>query len=87
MSHWDSPGPAGESGDVECQGQLVWWSNDIEQSLKCRAQISDRRFLRRSVADSADARAELGGRAPNTVLVLLNDVGHVYDTSHQTIMP
>ena len=71
-----------ESGDVECQSQLVWWPDYIKQSFKRAAQVIDRLFLRRAIADSANARAELGGGTPDTVLVLLDDVGHMNDTSH-----
>jgi hypothetical protein len=76
-------GRSRESGDVECQSQLVWWSDNIEQSLKRRAQVGDRRFLRRPVADSSDAWPKLGRGAPDAVLILLDDVGHVNYTSHK----
>jgi hypothetical protein len=76
-------GRSRESGDVECQSQLVRWSDNIEQSLKRRAQVGDRRFLRRPVADSSDAWPKLGRGAPDAVLVLLDDVGHVNDTGHE----
>ena len=76
------PGSYQKSGDVKCQSQLVWWPNYIKQSFKRAAEVGDRLFLRRAIADRAYARAELGRGAPNTVLILLNDVGHVNDTSH-----
>jgi hypothetical protein len=48
-----------------------------------RASSAPRRseiaLLRRTIAG-----AELGRGAPNTVLILLDDVGHVNDTSHDT---
>ena len=62
----------------------IWWPDYIEQSFKGSAEVGDRLFLRRAIADRADAGAELGGGAPDTVLVLLGDVGHVNDTSHDT---
>ena len=68
--------------DVECQSHLVWWPHVIEQRFQASAQIGDRRFLRRAVAKRSHARAELGGGAPNAVLILLDDVGLVDDTSH-----
>jgi len=76
------PGSYQKSGDVECQSQLVWWPNYIKQSFKRAAEVGDRLFLRRAIANRAYAGAELGRGAPNTVLILLDDVGHVNDTSH-----
>jgi hypothetical protein len=76
------PGSYQKSGDVECQSQLVWWPNYIKQSFKRATEVGDGLFLRRAIADRAYARAELGRGAPNTVLILLDDVGHVNDTSH-----
>jgi len=73
---------AAESGDVECHSQLVGWPDHIEQSLKGGAQVGDRLFLRRPIADRTNARPELGRGAPHAVLILLDDVGHVNDTSH-----
>jgi hypothetical protein len=70
------------SGDVECQSQLIGWPNHIEQRFKRGAQVGDCLFLRRPIANRADARAELGRGAPDAVLVLLDDVGHVNVTSH-----
>ena len=81
------PGSYQKSGDVECQSQLVWWPDHIEQSLKRGPQVGDRLCLRCAIANRADARAELSGGAPDTVLVLLHDVGHMNDTSHTLIMP
>ncbi len=76
------PGNYQKSGDVECQSQLVRWPNYIEQSLKRGAQVVDRLFLGRPIADRANARTELSRGAPDAVLVLLHDVRHVNDTSH-----
>jgi hypothetical protein len=66
-----------KSGDAQCQRQLVWWPDYIDQSFKCGTQIGDRFFLRRAIADCANARTELGRGAPDAVLVLLDGVGHV----------
>jgi hypothetical protein len=76
------PGSYQNSGDVEGQSQLVWWPDHVEQGFKGSAEVGDRLFLRRAIADRADAGSELGRGAPNTVLVLLDDVGYVNDTSH-----
>jgi len=74
-----------KSGNVECQGQLVWYPDFFNQKLQARAQVGDRSLLRRSFAERRDARAKLGRREPAVaVLILLDDVGHVYDTSHDT---
>jgi hypothetical protein len=51
-----------------------------EQSFKRAAEVADRLFPRRAIADRADAGAELSRGAPNTVLVLLDDAVHVNDT-------
>src|SRR5262249_53900716 len=80
------PGSYQKSADVECQSQLVWWPDYVEQSFKCGAQVGDRLFLCGTIAHRADARAELGRGTPDAVLVLLDDVGHVNVTSHFSIM-
>lgn len=80
------PGSYQKSGDVERQSQLVWWPDDIEQCFNRGAQVVNRLFLRRTIADRADARAELGGCAPDPVLILLDDVRHVNDTRHNLIV-
>jgi hypothetical protein len=54
------PGSYQKSGNVECQSQLVWWSDYVEQSFKRGAQIFNRLFLRRTIADGTNARAKLG---------------------------
>ena len=76
------PGSYQKSGDVECQSQLVWWPDYFEQSFKRAAKVGDRLFLGRTVADRADAGAELGRGAPDAVLVLLDDVGHMNGAGH-----
>lgn len=81
------PGSYQKSGDVECQSQLVWWPDYIEQRFECCAQVGDRLFLSRAIADRANARPDQGGSAPHAVLILVDGVGHVNDTSHSLIMP
>jgi hypothetical protein len=77
------PGSYQKSGNVECQGQLIRWLYYIEQGFKCCAQVVNGFFLRRAIADRADARAKLGRGTPNAVLILLDDVGHVNDSCHK----
>jgi hypothetical protein len=72
------------SGDVQSQGQLIRRPDYLEKSFEGFAQVGNGLFLRRSVADCANARPELGGGAPNAFLILLDDVGHVNDTSHSS---
>jgi hypothetical protein len=76
------PGSYQKSGDVECHSQLVGWLNYIKQSPERVAKVSDRLFLRRPFAHRADARAKDAGGAPEAILILLDAVGHVNDTSH-----
>jgi hypothetical protein len=71
-----------KSGHVECHGQLTGWPDHIKQCLKRGAQVRDRLFWRRSIADRADARPDEGGSAPDAVLILLDGVGHVHVVSH-----
>ena len=70
------------SGDVECQSEFVRYPDLFDQQLKPGPQIRDRLFLRRAVTNRADARTEQGRGAPNPVLVLLDGIGNVDDTSH-----
>ena len=73
-----------KSGDVECQSEFVRYPDFFDQKLKAGAQVSDRGFLRLALAERGDARTELGGCVPAVaVLILLDDVGHVNDTSHR----
>jgi hypothetical protein len=72
-----------KSGDVERHREFLWWPDLFEQKFKCSAQVRDRGFLRRPVAERGNARAKLRGAAPDAVLVLLNDVGHVNDSCHE----
>ncbi len=76
------PGRYYNSGDVECQSEFVRYADLFDQQLKPGPQVRDRLFLRCAIADSADARPEQGRGAPNAVLILLDRIGHVNDTSH-----
>jgi hypothetical protein len=73
-----------KSGNVECQRQFVRWPDFIEEQFNSRSQVGYRRFLRRSIAERGYAGTKLGGGAPDTVFVLLNDVGHVNDSCHRS---
>jgi hypothetical protein len=83
---WRNRGSYQKSGDVERQSQLIRRPDYIQQSFKCAAQVVDRLFLCRAIADSANARAELGGGTPDSVLVLLDNVGHMNGAGHVSIM-
>jgi hypothetical protein len=72
-----------KSSDVECHSQLIGWLNYIEKSFERVAQVGDRVFLCRPLANRADAGAEDAGGTPDAVLILLDGVGHVNDTSHR----
>jgi hypothetical protein len=78
------PGNYQISGYAERQSQLIRWPDHLKQGLKRGAQVGDRFFWRRTIADRPDTRPELGRGAPNAVLILLDGVGHVNDTSHET---
>lgn len=72
-----------KSGDVKCQREFVRYPDLFDQKLKPGTQISDCGFLRLALAERSDAWAELSGRIPAfAVLILLDDVRHVNDTSH-----
>lgn len=71
-----------KSGHVERQSHLVRWSDLFDQKFQSLTQVGKRGFLRRPVAERGDARTKLRGAAPDAVLVLLHDVGHMNDTSH-----
>jgi len=75
-----------ESGHVECQGEFVWYADLFEQEFQTLAQVGYCRFLRRPVPECGNARAERGRATPDAVFILLNDVGHVNDTSHASII-
>ena len=71
-----------KSGHVERQSHLVRWPDLFDQKFQSLTQVGKRSFLRRPVAKRGDARTKLRGAAPDAVLVLLDDVGHMNDTSH-----
>ena len=73
-----------KSGDVKCQSEFVWYSDLFDQKFKAGAQIGDRIFLRLPLAERGNAWTELSGCIPAAVFILLDDVGHVNDTSHVT---
>jgi len=76
------PGSYQKSGDIECQSQLVWWPDCIEQSFKGSTEVGDRLFRRWAITDRADAGTEEGRGAPDTVLVLLEEVGNMNGPGH-----
>jgi hypothetical protein len=72
-----------KSGDVECQREFVRYPDLFDQKLKARAEVVNRGVPRLALAKRGNARTELCRRIPtDAVLILLNDVGHVHDTSH-----
>ena len=77
-----STGNYQKSGYVECQGQLVWYSDFFDQALKGHAQVGDCGLGRLSLTKRRSIRAQVGRGGPGSGLVLLKDVGHVNDTSH-----
>jgi hypothetical protein len=79
-----NPASYQKSGNVECQSQLIRWFDYFEQGFESGAQVCDRLFLCRAIAYRTNTGSELGGGAPDAVLILLYDVGHVNDTSHVT---
>jgi hypothetical protein len=76
-----------KSGYVERQSQLVWWANLFEQQFQARTQVRDCFLSRGPLAERGDICPQVGGSVPaGAVLILLDDVGHVNDTSHVFIM-
>lgn len=71
-----------KSGHVERQSHLVRWPDLFDQKFQTLPQVGERSFLCRPVAERSNPRTKLRGAAPDAVLVLLDDVGHVNDTSH-----
>jgi hypothetical protein len=71
-------------GNVECQRHLVWYPHFFDEKFQPGTQVGKRLIPSLSVAKRGHARTKLGRGAPNAVLVLLNDVGHVYYTCHDT---
>lgn len=78
-----SPHATTKSGHVERHGHFVRWPDLFDQKFQSLSQVGKRSFLRRPVAERGDARTKLRGAAPDAVLVLLDDVGHMNDTSHR----
>jgi hypothetical protein len=78
------PGWRQASGDVERQRQLIRRAGLGEQDLQRLAQVGDSGFWGGAVAYRADAGAELGGGAPDAVLILLYGVGHMNNAGHDT---
>jgi hypothetical protein len=76
-----------KSGNVECQSHLVGWPDLFDQQFQAGTQVCERSLLGFSLAERCDTRTEVRGGAPVTVLVLLQDVVHVNDSSHVFIMP
>ena len=58
-----------------------------EQSLQRVPQVGNRGFRRRTVANCPDARAQLRGGTPDTILVLLDGVRHMDYTGHNADSP
>jgi hypothetical protein len=90
--NWDvarhKPASYQKSGYVERQSQLVWWANLFEQQFQARTQVRDCFLSRGPLAERGDICPQVGGRIPaGAVFILLDDVGHVNDTSHAFIMP
>ena len=72
-----------KSGYVECQSQLIWWPDLFKQQFQAGAQILDCRLPRGPLAERGDIGAQMGGCIPvAAVLILLDDVRHVNDMSH-----
>ena len=74
------------SGNVECQRHLVRYPHLFNEELQAGAQVGECLVPGLSVAERGNARTELSRGTPDAVLVLLDDVGHVNDTSHTFIM-
>jgi len=76
-----------KSGYVERQSQLVWWANLFKQQFQASTQVRDCFLSRGPLAERGDICPQVGGRIPaSAVLFLLDDVGHVNDTSHTVSM-
>lgn len=52
---WHKPGRYYNSGDVECQSEFVRYPDLFDQKLKTGPQVRDCLFLRRAIANSANA--------------------------------
>lgn len=76
-----------KSGYVECQSHLVRYADLFDQEFQPLTEVVKRGFSRWSIAERGNAWAQGSGAAPHAVLILLDDVGHVHDTSHFYSMP
>jgi hypothetical protein len=73
------------SGYVECQREFVRYPDLFDQKLKTGTKIGDRGFPRLALAERGDARTELGGCVPAAaILILIDGVGHVNDSCHES---
>jgi hypothetical protein len=72
------------SGNVKDKRQLVRDADLGNQCLQRPAQIIERRFAGRTVADGPDTWPELGRCTPNTVLILFEDVWYVHRPRRDT---
>lgn len=70
------------SGNVECQRHLVRYPHLFDEEFQASPQVGECFILSLSLAERGHTRTKLGGGTPNAVLVLIDDVGHVNDTSH-----
>jgi hypothetical protein len=70
------------SGNVECQRHLIRYPHLFDEEFQAGAQVGERLVLSLSLAERGHTGTKLGGGAPDAVLILLDDVGHVNDTSH-----
>lgn len=62
------------SGHVDHDRELVGSAELRDQGLQCLAQVRDRGLCYIALVISSHARAQLRMRAPDTVLVLLDDI-------------
>lgn len=75
-----------KSGYVECQSHLFRYAELFDQRHQSGTKVGERLFLRVAVAIGAHPGPDAGRGAPDAVLILLHDVGHVYVSSHTFIM-
>ncbi len=76
------------SGYVERQSQLVGWPDLFKQQFQARAQVCDCFLSRGPLAERGNICPQVGGSVPaGAVFILLDDVGHVNDTSHRFSIP
>jgi hypothetical protein len=75
------------SGNVECQRHLVRYPHLFDEEFQAGAQVVESLIPRLPLAERGHTGPKLGRGTPDAVLVLLDDVGHVNDTSHLYSMP